>query len=321
MRKRIAEVEESNEISTLALSRTRYSIRRLRLEYSILLERLESRLATKEVSGFTDSEFRNPLMLNEDLKPKFQCIEEHKSAMLKETSNSSSLKKDIRDPGMPKRPTNAYLMFCERERENIRADIERKNPGQPIVDFPKLLTEIWRGMNESERMPYWKLFLEDRERYQLEMQIYSNKKRNLNEVPDGNINGNKCKLDSDEVSVYYNDHRGGTSNYYEPKTSNEGTINGKGESVNTGVMFKMKGEASGNLNQQDNKENTDFSNAIHDDSQVNQRSRANLETQTFEQRNPHDEVPQEVGELNSVYSSAHGKIPDAEDAHDAVKKS
>lgn len=43
LKKRVLEVEESNEIATIALSRTLASIRRLRLEYSILLERLEDR--------------------------------------------------------------------------------------------------------------------------------------------------------------------------------------------------------------------------------------------------------------------------------------
>lgn len=43
LKRRIQEVEECNEISLLALSRTRASIRRYRLQYSTLLERLHDR--------------------------------------------------------------------------------------------------------------------------------------------------------------------------------------------------------------------------------------------------------------------------------------
>lgn len=43
LKRRIQEVEECNEISLLALSRTRASIRRYRLQYSVLLERLHDR--------------------------------------------------------------------------------------------------------------------------------------------------------------------------------------------------------------------------------------------------------------------------------------
>ena len=43
LRKRVLEIEENNEIATIALSRTQATIRRLRLEYAILLERLEDR--------------------------------------------------------------------------------------------------------------------------------------------------------------------------------------------------------------------------------------------------------------------------------------
>lgn len=46
LKKRIQEVEECNEVSLLALSRTRASIRRSRIQHAVLLERLQDRLSS-----------------------------------------------------------------------------------------------------------------------------------------------------------------------------------------------------------------------------------------------------------------------------------
>lgn len=59
MKKRITEVEESNEVATLALSRSKMAIRRLRLEYAVLLERLEQR-AIMIPDGNTELEDMSP---------------------------------------------------------------------------------------------------------------------------------------------------------------------------------------------------------------------------------------------------------------------
>lgn len=179
MRKRIAEVEESNEISTIALSRTRTAIRRLRLEYAILLERLESRLVPNPNGPPALEHVSRPPTpsILDDMSLKASRNGSSKPATQKVPSNSNgSTKKVTKDPDLPKRPTNAYLIFCEMEKDKVKSDLEAKNPGQSATELSKTLTELWKTLDEEQRKPYNRLYEEDRERYQREMITYNTKK-------------------------------------------------------------------------------------------------------------------------------------------------
>lgn len=180
LKKRIAEIEESNEISTIALSRTRMSIRRLRLEHSILMERLEDRvLRTNEVNEMM-SHPPDPTLLDDSLNIKLEKNGVPKSKKSKVTLNSlGTTKRAVRDPDLPKRPTNAYLMFCEREKERIKTDLIASNSGRLIHDLSKILTDTWKGLDEEQKKPYQLLYVEDRERYKREMLEYNKKKLNV----------------------------------------------------------------------------------------------------------------------------------------------
>ncbi|QLQ80370.1 hypothetical protein HG537_0D03710 [Torulaspora globosa] len=155
LKQKVADLKSSNEILALAIQRTRLSVKRLKLEYSVLLERLESRVEL-------DPELRseNPLPTLESFKNELMTKPPKKS-------KTKRRKTKDRDPNMPKRPTNAYLLFCEMNKEKMR-----KNGSQ---DVSKDLTEAWKTLNEHDRSPYYKLYNEDRARYQKEMEVYSSK--------------------------------------------------------------------------------------------------------------------------------------------------
>lgn len=91
LKKKILQVEEASRISTLAIARGRVAVNRLRLEYSILLERLENKAVVPE----SDSEEEEELEITEGKK----TIKRKKAVMLQP-----------RDPDLPKRPLNPYLM-------------------------------------------------------------------------------------------------------------------------------------------------------------------------------------------------------------------
>jgi hypothetical protein len=59
LKQKILKVEDFNKLATLNINRTKTSINRLRLEYSILLERLETRAAIPEVSDVSDFSVSN----------------------------------------------------------------------------------------------------------------------------------------------------------------------------------------------------------------------------------------------------------------------
>lgn len=155
LKRKVDELKEHNEVLALGIQRTRLSVKRLKLEYSVLLERLESR-----VDLDPELRYENPLPTLESFK------KELLTKPLKKTKSKRQKAKD-RDPNMPKRPTNAYLLFCEMNKEKVRQ--------QGSQDVSKDLTEAWKNLNEQDRKPYYKLYTEDRERYQKEMERYSMK--------------------------------------------------------------------------------------------------------------------------------------------------
>lgn len=202
----VSQLQEANEVLALGIQRTKLSIKRLRLEYGILLERLEDRI--EKIPGQT---YENPLPTllsyqkelensNKVHKPirkgksksNLNNSHSHSSGTHSNSSNhgnnnglnnnnnnnnnttstgkvskTKSQKTKERDPNLPKRPTNAYLLFCEETKEQI------KQSGSH--DVTKALAEAWKLLNEEERKPYYKLYNEDRERYQKEMKIYNAK--------------------------------------------------------------------------------------------------------------------------------------------------
>lgn len=188
LKRKVDELKENNEVLALGIQRTRLSVKRLKLEYSVLLERLESR-----VDLDPELRYENPLPTLESFK------KELLTKPLKKTKSKRQKAKD-RDPNMPKRPTNAYLLFCEMNKEKVRQ--------QGSQDVSKDLTEAWKNLNEQDRKPYYKLYTEDRERYQKEMERYSMKtepdaakdheEEDEGEEPENGREGPKPEDDEDE---------------------------------------------------------------------------------------------------------------------------
>lgn len=147
LKSRLAEINASNETAAIAILRTQLAIKRLRLEYAILLERLEAKTDQAQLSEPPKK------------KTKFKA------------------KPKERDPNLPKRPTNSYLIFCEMEKDNIKQRLEAENPPGTVYDMSKVLTETWKGLSEEDKKPYVKLYEDDRERYSREIKAYNESKK------------------------------------------------------------------------------------------------------------------------------------------------
>lgn len=156
LKRSLGDLRESNQVLALAVQRTRLAVKRLRLEYGTLLERLESRID------------KDPELCYEDPLP---SLESFKSQILEDAPKSRTKKKKgkERDPNLPKRPTNAYLLFCEMNKEKMKQS-------SGANDVSKALTDAWKGLDENARRPYYDLYNEDRDRYQREMQAYAQSK-------------------------------------------------------------------------------------------------------------------------------------------------
>ena len=53
----------------------------------------------------------------------------------------------LKDPNAPRRPTTAYLLFCQQNRDKLRA----ANPGMSFLDITKELGQQWTRLDEEER--------------------------------------------------------------------------------------------------------------------------------------------------------------------------
>ncbi|KAI8818231.1 high mobility group box domain-containing protein, partial [Fimicolochytrium jonesii] len=80
------------------------------------------------------------------------------------------------DPNAPKRPTNAFMFFCDETREGLRkernemkgAEIEEKG----LSNLTKALGARWKSLNERERSDWRARFLTEVKRYDREMEEY-----------------------------------------------------------------------------------------------------------------------------------------------------
>lgn len=200
-------MEGNNEIATLALSRTKAAIRRARLEFAILIERLEDRaiLIPDGMNSFEEMASPPvPSVLDESISTSGSKLARNgmmkKAAKRTKTAATSNgnpvVKSKARDPDLPKKPTNAYLRFCEMEKERIKQVLEERTPGV-AVDLSKTMTEAWKNLSEEERKPYYKLYEEDRLRYQKEMILYTQKKKTIDDTEESPHK--KQKLDSEDT--------------------------------------------------------------------------------------------------------------------------
>lgn len=59
-------------------------------------------------------------------------------------------KKRKRDPNMPKRPPNAYMLFAK----DKRGDVKSANPSMSPTDILREMGRMWRGMGPDQKAPY-----------------------------------------------------------------------------------------------------------------------------------------------------------------------
>lgn len=74
-----------------------------------------------------------------------------------------------RDPNAPKKALSAYIFFSSAK----RAEVKAANPElKGVGDVAKRLGEMWKTLSDTDKEPYIKLAVADRERYKREMVCY-----------------------------------------------------------------------------------------------------------------------------------------------------
>lgn len=211
LKQKISDLEHQNQLRAIAISRGKNSVNRLRFEYAVLLETLERRAldapipnADKLDADDLDKDNLDSLRLADitrlltdtplavarfsappsgnysGFRPSFNsqgpATTSRGTQRRRRGNGMSAAKRRLRDPDLPKRPTNAYLIFCDLGKEQVRTKMEEEHPGMN-VDMSKAMTEAWKELDQEARKPYYELYEKDKERYQRELKEYMEKKK------------------------------------------------------------------------------------------------------------------------------------------------
>ncbi|CAG8750210.1 10718_t:CDS:2, partial [Racocetra persica] len=188
LKKKIREMEEENEKLTLKLTKAKKNIQRLKIERSFLFDRLEQSQPTNESESEPSSSPQRVIDSEEELssvgsddnddngsqttfiktayKAKFGAFKEGSELLrqfidkkgkstfqeeLLEDQRTGKRRRQNRDPNAPKRPRNAFLMYCQMQREQAREENQNK------------------GFQDK----YYDMYKQERQRYEKEMFIYA----------------------------------------------------------------------------------------------------------------------------------------------------
>ncbi|KAJ9075948.1 non-histone protein, variant 2 [Entomophthora muscae] len=77
--------------------------------------------------------------------------------------------KPEKDPNAPKRPANAFFMFCQLERGKLR----ESNQEASLSELTKILGLRWKDMSKEEKQVYYEMYETDKLRYEKEMSSYT----------------------------------------------------------------------------------------------------------------------------------------------------
>ena len=76
---------------------------------------------------------------------------------------------------MPKRPQNAYLLFCNLEREKVKL----QHPEMTKTEVNKLLGERWKAMPKENKTGFYTEYNKEKEQYDAAMKVYEQTKLGL----------------------------------------------------------------------------------------------------------------------------------------------
>ncbi|EDO40495.1 predicted protein [Nematostella vectensis] len=98
------------------------------------------------------------------------------SSHKKGKSRSSAKQDKEKDPNAPKKPANAFFMFCQQQRTVMQEDHKDATAVMGHHELTKSLAKEWNNLLPDEKKVYYEMYERDKERYELEMKQYSSDK-------------------------------------------------------------------------------------------------------------------------------------------------
>ncbi|TGZ80949.1 hypothetical protein EX30DRAFT_396076 [Ascodesmis nigricans] len=191
LKKRINEIESSNELLSSRIQRARRAIQRMRLERAFLLQQLEARTEDRvsdsdgspsppptpvskprqkrprNTLNPNDSPFRtirsqSPIGGTPDVRdqPRFIDVGTPSGPPARAPNREGKRGRAAAAVG-PKKPANAYMYFCELERANIIA----RDGDKEGFEMPKALAQAWRDLKPEGQKYYIDQYEEQKGNY------------------------------------------------------------------------------------------------------------------------------------------------------------
>ncbi|XP_077980231.1 uncharacterized protein LOC144435515 [Glandiceps talaboti] len=110
-----------------------------------------------------------------------------------------------KDPNAPKKPANAFFMFCQQERPKLQGESNRDAKDDfSHLDMTKELAKMWSDLSTEEKKRYYTMYEKDKERYEKEMKCYNKKessKASMKSTQDGESHVKKVKREHEEKVI------------------------------------------------------------------------------------------------------------------------
>ncbi|XP_005111350.1 HMG1/2-like protein [Aplysia californica] len=202
LRKRCEQIQQSNEKMVNRIQHAKKLIKRYKRDKRYLSSRLDEH-------GDNYRDVQVPLMWEEDQlfgnlrntsyfpgtgsdsEGEGQGRPEHKSALssiqpllqahglgqLDSSSKSRKVKiEKEKDPNAPKKPANAFLMFCTTRRTAVQEEYFKEHKEEIAHhELTKTLAQQWNALVPEEKRIYYDMYEREKERYEREMRSYKPK--------------------------------------------------------------------------------------------------------------------------------------------------
>ncbi|RUS81396.1 hypothetical protein EGW08_010834 [Elysia chlorotica] len=180
LRKRCEQLQQSNEKMVNRIQHVKKLVKRYKRDKRYLIARLD-----EHGDNFRDAQI--PLMWEvfcfiRIVKKSASLFNLHPVYILIMLSNVNILclsqvkQEKEKDPNAPKKPANAFLMFCTTQRTAVQEEYFKEHKEEIAHhELTKTLAHQWNALGPEEKRIYYEMYEREKERYEREMRVYKPK--------------------------------------------------------------------------------------------------------------------------------------------------
>ncbi|CAO3667090.1 unnamed protein product [Umbelopsis vinacea] len=175
LKKRIRDIEEDNDTLNVRLVKAKKHINCLRLERSVLLERLERSTdyiddgsdSNSDISDTGTHSLLADVKFRHDTKSYATAL--HDQGVVRQKAAEPKPARKKKDPNAPKGPGNVFFLYSRMERDKIKDEYPGENQG----DLTRILGQKWKNLAKDDKQKYYDIYKKEQEEYEEAMKSYT----------------------------------------------------------------------------------------------------------------------------------------------------